>query len=70
MILDFCTYKSPFWGCSVSRKKLMGRPLKTGKPLTKRVELRMSEAEYRKLEEKAKAKGQSVSEFLRDCGKD
>jgi predicted DNA binding CopG/RHH family protein len=51
-------------------KKRMGRPLKTGKPLTKRVELRMSDAEYRKLEQKAKAKGMSISEFLRDCGKD
>jgi len=30
----------------------------------------MSEAEYRKLEQKAKAKGLSVSEFLRQCGKD
>jgi len=30
----------------------------------------MSEAEYRKLERKAKAKGLSVSEFLRECGKD
>jgi hypothetical protein len=48
----------------------MGRPLKTGKPLTKRVELRMSEAEYRKLEQRARAKGLSVSEFLRQCGKD
>ena len=48
----------------------MGRPLKTGKPLTKRVEVRMSSAEYRKLEQKAKAKGMTVSEFLRDCGKD
>jgi predicted DNA binding CopG/RHH family protein len=52
------------------KKKRMGRPLKTGKPLTKRVEVRMSEAEYRKLEQKAKAKGLSVSEFLRECGKD
>jgi len=48
----------------------MGRPLKTGKPLTKRVELRMSPAEYRKLEQKAKAKGMTVSEFLRECGRD
>jgi predicted DNA binding CopG/RHH family protein len=48
----------------------MGRPLKTGKPLTKRVELRMSEAEYRKLEQKAKAKGLTVSEFLRQCGEE
>jgi predicted HicB family RNase H-like nuclease len=49
-------------------KKRMGRPLKTGKPLTKRVEVRMSEAEYRKLAEKAKAAGLSVSEFLRRKG--
>jgi hypothetical protein len=48
----------------------MGRPLKTGKPLTKRVELRMSDAEYRKLEEKAKRAGLSVSEFLRQQAKD
>jgi len=48
----------------------MGRPLKTGKPLTKRVELRMSDAEYRKLERKAKAKGLTVSEFLRQCGEE
>jgi predicted DNA binding CopG/RHH family protein len=55
--------------CKV-RKKRTGRPLKTGKPLTKRVELRMSDAEYRKLEQKAKAKGLSISEFLRECGED
>jgi len=48
----------------------MGRPLKTGKPLTKRVELRISEAEYRKLEAKAKRAGLSVSEFLRLQAKD
>jgi len=30
----------------------------------------MSDAEYHKLKEKAKAKGLTVSEFLRDCGKD
>ncbi len=52
------------------KKKRMGRPLKTGKPLTKRVELRMSDEEYRQLEKKAKAKGLSVSEFLRLCGKE
>jgi Ribbon-helix-helix protein, copG family len=52
------------------RKKPMGRPLKTGKPLTKRVELRMSDAEFRKLEEKAKRAGMSVSEFLRQQAKD
>ncbi len=50
--------------------KRMGRPLKTGKPLTKRVELRMSKAEYRKLEGKARAKGLTVSEFLRKCAED
>ena len=48
-------------------KKRMGRPLKTGKPLTRRIELRISSAEYRKLEEKAKRAGLSVSEFLREC---
>jgi hypothetical protein len=48
----------------------MGRPLKTGKPLTKLVQLRMSPAEYRKLKEKAKAKGLTVSEFLRKCGEE
>jgi len=49
----------------------MGRPPKPkAERLLKRVELRMSTAEYRKLEEKAKAKGLTVSEFLRDCGKD
>lgn len=52
------------------KKKRMGRPLKTGKPLTRRVHLRMSDEEYRKLEQKAKAKGLSVSEFLRQCGKE
>jgi len=51
------------------KKKRMGRPLKTGKPLTKRIELRISDEEYRQLERKAKAKGLSVSEFLRQCGK-
>jgi Ribbon-helix-helix protein, copG family len=48
----------------------MGRPLKTGKPLTKRVELRMSREEYRNLEKKAKRGGLSVSEFLRLHAKD
>lgn len=48
----------------------MGRPLKTGKPLRRMVRLRMSDQEYKKLEQKAKAKGQTVSEFLRDCGKE
>jgi len=54
----------------VRKKKRMGRPLKTGKPLTKMVPVRMSDAEYRRLKQKAKAKGLSVSEFLRECGKD
>jgi len=54
----------------VKKKKRMGRPLKTGKPLTKIVPVRMSSAEYRKLEEKAKAAGLSVSEYLRECAKD
>jgi hypothetical protein len=48
----------------------MGRPLKTGKPLTKLVQLRISPAEYRKLKEKAKKAGVSVSEFLRKCGEE
>jgi hypothetical protein len=49
----------------------MGRPLKTkGQPLTARVELRLSKAEYRKLAEKAKAAGLSVSEFLRKCAEE
>jgi hypothetical protein len=30
----------------------------------------MSEAEHRKLKEKAKAKGLTVSEFLRQCGEE
>ena len=52
-------------------KKRMGRPPKLKSELKSRmVRLRMSSAEYRKLEEKAKAKGLSVSEFLRQCGKD
>jgi hypothetical protein len=48
----------------------MGRPLKTGKPLTKVVQVRMSDADYRKLQQKAKAKGLTVSEFLRQYGED
>jgi uncharacterized protein (DUF1778 family) len=52
-------------------KKRMGRPPKPKSERKARmVRLRMSEAEYRSLEQKAKAKGQTVSEFLRDCGKD
>lgn len=53
------------------KKKRMGRP---PKPKTmrkgKRLELRLTEAEYRELKAKADAKEQTVSEFLRDCGKD
>jgi predicted DNA binding CopG/RHH family protein len=49
----------------------MGRP---PKPKTqrksKRVELRMSDEEYHRLEQKAKAKGLTVSEFLRQCGEE
>jgi len=49
----------------------MGRPPKPkAERKSKRIELRLSDAEYRKLEQKAKAKGLSVSEFLRQCGKD
>jgi hypothetical protein len=58
-------------GIEEVKKKRMGRPVdpKIGRR-SKMVKLRMSESEYKKLEQKAKAKGQSVSEFLRDCGKD
>ena len=52
------------------KKKRMGRPLKTGKPLTKLVQLRLSDEELRDLKRKAKAKGLSVSEYLRQCGKE
>jgi predicted DNA binding CopG/RHH family protein len=69
-MLDFCAYKSLLLRCRV-KKKRMGRPLKTtGKPLTKRVILRMSDEELRQLKRKAKAKGLSVSEFLRKCGEE
>jgi hypothetical protein len=52
-------------------KKRIGRPPKTkGQPLTERVELRMSKGEYRKLVEKARRAGLSVSEFLRERTKD
>jgi len=54
----------------VKKKKRMGRPLKTGKPLTKMVPVRMSDAEHRELAAKAKRAGLSVSEFLRKCAKD
>jgi predicted HicB family RNase H-like nuclease len=49
--------------------KRMGRPPKPeAKRLSKMVPVRMSGADYRKLAAKAKAKGLSVSEFLRQCG--
>jgi len=52
-------------------KKRMGRPPKQrAERKSKRVELRLSDAEYRKLERKAKAKGLTVSEFLRQCGEE
>lgn len=52
-------------------KKQMGRPPKAkAERKSRMVRLRMSDAEYRAIEKKAKAKGQTVSEFLRDCGKE
>jgi len=49
----------------------MGRPPKPkAERRSKLVQLRISGAEYRKLRAKAKAKGLSVSEFLRQRGKD
>lgn len=53
------------------KKKKMGRPVdpKIGRR-SKMVKLRISESEYKKLEAKAKKAGQTVSEFLRDCGKE
>jgi len=52
-------------------KKRMGRPPKAeSERRSKMVKLRMSGAEYRKLAEKAKAAGLSVSEFLRERTKD
>jgi uncharacterized protein (DUF1778 family) len=53
------------------KKKRMGRPPKPkAMRKGKRLELRLTDAEYRELKTKADAKGQTVSEFLRDCGKD
>ena len=47
-------------------KKRMGRPPKPkGMRKGKRLELRLTNAEHKKLEELAKAEGVSVSEFLR-----
>jgi hypothetical protein len=49
----------------------MGRPPKPeSQRKTRLVQLRLSDAEYRKLRDKAKEKAMTVSEFLRDCGKD
>ncbi len=49
----------------------MGRPPKPeAQRKTRLVQLRLSEDEYRKLAKKAKAKGLTVSEFLRQCGED
>ena len=52
------------------RKRKMGRPLKTGKPLSERLELRLTADELRRLKAKAKRAGLSVSEFLRQQAKD
>jgi hypothetical protein len=53
------------------RKRNVGRPPKPkAERKSRMVRLRMSEAEYRALERKAKAKGLTVSEFLRECGKE
>jgi hypothetical protein len=52
-------------------KKRMGRPPKPESERRSRtVRLRMSGVEYRKLAEKAKRAGLSVSEFLRQQAKD
>jgi hypothetical protein len=49
----------------------MGRPPKPKAQKKSRVlQLRLSKADYRKLTERAKAKGLSVSEFLRQCGEE
>ena len=49
----------------------MGRPRKAKSERRSRtVRLRMSSSEYRKLAERAKAAGITVSEFLRQCAKD
>jgi hypothetical protein len=50
-------------------KKRMGRPPKQKTQRKSRlVQLRMSHEEYRKIADKAKRAGMSVSEFLRQCG--
>jgi predicted HicB family RNase H-like nuclease len=49
----------------------MGRPPKPeAEKKAKVVQLRLTEKEHRGLAAKAKAAGVSVSEFLRNCGKD
>jgi predicted HicB family RNase H-like nuclease len=52
-------------------KKRMGRPPKLKSERRSRtLRLRMSDVEYRRLAEKAKAAGLSVSEFVRERTKD
>jgi len=52
-------------------KKRMGRPPKPkSERKTRLLQLRLSDAEYRQLVAKAKARGLTVSQFLRECGKD
>ena len=59
----------PYTKYDARMKKRMGRPPKPERERRSiRVELRVSAAEYRKIERKAKARGLSVSEFLRQCG--
>lgn len=65
--LDFSPYKSQI---QAVRQKRLGRPFKTGKPLSERVELRLTTDELRNLKAKAKRAGLSVSEFLRQFAKD
>jgi predicted HicB family RNase H-like nuclease len=49
----------------------MGRPPKAKAERRSRlVQLRLSADEHRKLKEKAKEKGLSLSEFLRQCGEE
>jgi predicted HicB family RNase H-like nuclease len=49
----------------------MGRPEKPeAQKKTRVVQLRLTEKEHKGLAAKAKAAGVSVSEFLRNCGKD
>ena len=67
--MDFLYVHKVEW--RLRMKKRMGRPPKPkAERKSKRIELRLSAAEYRRLEQKAKAKGLSVSEFLRQCGEE